>query len=146
VVGRERWAGFVLSRAGFLASGLVAMAAGGSLLGGPRRVASSPGVASRLGAAAPAATDRIDLVVSKQGFRPGRIAVRKGEAVRLSLTSGDGEHCFALDAFRIEKRVVPGRPSVVDLTPDRAGTFPFYDCLASDSGDEARQGRLVVTE
>lgn len=129
-MGRERWAAFVVSRAGFLASGLVvvALAVGGSLL------------------AAPAAVERIDVVVSKQGFRPVRISARKGEAVRLSLTSGDGEHCFALDAFRIEKRVVPGRPSVVDLTPDRAGTFPFYDCLASDSGDEARRGRLVVTD
>ncbi len=139
----------MVSRAGFIASGLVAIAAGGltlpgageaSLLGAPSSLARS------LAVAAPATVDRIDLVVSKQGFRPGRISVRKGEAVRLSLTSGDGEHCFALDAFRIEKRVVPGRPSVVDLTPDRAGTFAFYDCLASDSGDEARQGRLVVTE
>jgi heme/copper-type cytochrome/quinol oxidase subunit 2 len=139
VAGRERRAGFVLSRAGFVASGLVALAAG-SLLGAPSGLALSHVVA------APAAVDRIDLLVSKQGFRPGRIAVRKGEAVRLSVTSGDGEHCFALDAFRIEKRVVPGRPSFVDLTPDRAGTFAFYDCLAPDPGDEARQGRLVVTE
>jgi heme/copper-type cytochrome/quinol oxidase subunit 2 len=100
-----------------------------------------PGLAP--GFAAPA--DRIEIAVSRQGFRPDHIATRKGEPIRISLTTSDGEHCFALDAFRVEKRVVPGRPSVVDLTPDRAGTFPFYDCLA-DAGQKGTQGRLVVTE
>jgi len=98
-----------------------------------------PGLAP--GFAAP--VDRIEVAVSGQGFRPDRITTRKGEPIRISLTTTDGEHCFALDAFRVEKRVVPGRPSVVDLTPDRAGTFPFHDCLADDKG---KQGRLVVTE
>ena len=98
------------------------------------------------GAASPAATaDRVEVTVSRQGFRPDRVTIRKGEPVRLSLTSSDGEHCFAVDAFRIEKRVVVGRPSVVDLTPDRTGAFAFYDCLA-DPGSETKAGTLVVAE
>ncbi len=98
------------------------------------------------GSASPASTaDRIEVSVSRQGFRPDHLALRKGEAVRLSLTSSDGEHCFAVDAFRIEKRVVAGRPSVVDLTPDRAGSFAFYDCLAGP-GSETKAGTLVVAE
>jgi cytochrome c oxidase subunit II len=101
---------------------------------------------SSVGAASPAGTaERVEVTVSRQGFRPDRVTVRKGEPVRLSLTSSDGEHCFAVDAFRIEKRVVVGRPSVVDLTPDRAGTFVFYDCLA-DPGGETKPGKLVVAE
>jgi cytochrome c oxidase subunit 2 len=97
-------------------------------------------------AASPAATaDRINVTVSRLGFRPDRVTIRKGEPVRLSLTTSDDEHCFAVDAFRIEKRVVAGRPSVVDLTPDRAGTFAFYDCLADPKG-ETRSGTLVVAE
>ena len=64
--------------------------------------------------------------------------------MRLNVTSADGEHCFALEAFRVEKRVVPGRTTVVDLTPDRAGTFPFYDCLVPEG--EKRAGELVVSE
>ena len=96
-------------------------------------------------AARAASPDRIDVSVSRRGFQPERIAVRKGEPVRFSLSTSDGEHCFAVDAFRVEKRVVPGRQSVVDLTPDRAGTFPFYDCLA-DPGGDPRPGTLVVTE
>jgi heme/copper-type cytochrome/quinol oxidase subunit 2 len=88
--------------------------------------------------------DRFALSVSKSGFRPARVDVRRGEPVRLSITSADGEHCFALDAFRVEKRVVPGKATVLDLTPDKAGTFPFYDCLAPEG--ERREGQLVVAE
>jgi heme/copper-type cytochrome/quinol oxidase subunit 2 len=87
------------------------------------------------------AVDRFDVLVSKGGFRPARLDARRGEPVRLNISSADGEHCFALDAFRVEKRIVPARVTVVDLTPDKAGTFPFYDCLAPE-----RTGELVVSE
>ncbi len=90
------------------------------------------------------AAERLELSVSKAGFRPARLTVRRSEPVRLSISSADGEHCFALDAFRVEKRVVPGRSAIVDLIPDRAGTFPFHDCLAPEG--EARTGQLVVIE
>ncbi|HYR62664.1 MAG TPA: cupredoxin domain-containing protein, partial [Actinomycetota bacterium] len=50
-----------------------------------------------------------DVVASRSGFSPSVIHARKGEAVHLRLTSRDQEHCFAVDAFRIEKRIVPGR-------------------------------------
>jgi cytochrome c oxidase subunit 2 len=99
------------------------------------------------GAATPSSTaDRVEVTVSRQGFRPDRVTIRKGEPVRLSLTSSDGEHCFAVDAFRIEKRVVAGRPSVVELTPDRTGSFPMYDCLADPKNSETRAGTLIVAE
>jgi len=90
------------------------------------------------------AAERLELSVSKAGFRPARLTVRRGEPVRLSISSADGDHCFALDAFRVEKRVTPARPAIVDLVPDRTGTFPFYDCLAPEG--ESRTGQLVVTE
>jgi heme/copper-type cytochrome/quinol oxidase subunit 2 len=64
--------------------------------------------------------------------------------VRLLLRSADGEHCFAVDALRIEKRIEPGRATRVELTPDRVGTLTFYCCL--EPGDERQRGRLVVGE
>ena len=77
---------------------------------------------------------------------PARVVVRRGETTHLSLTSEDGEHCFAIDARRIEKRVVAGRATKLELAPERTGTFPFYCCL--ESGDQAQleRGELVVTE
>ena len=87
-----------------------------------------------------------DVAASRSGFSPSVIHARKGEAVHLRLTSRDQEHCFAVDAFRIEKRVVPGRTTTVDITPDRAGTFPYYCCLEKGDAAETERGRLIVAE
>ena len=87
-----------------------------------------------------------DVAVSRSGFVPSVIHARKGEAIHLRVTSKDQEHCFAVDAFRIEKRVVPGRTTAVDLTPDKAGTFPYYCCLETGAAAETERGRLVVAE
>ena len=99
-----------------------------------------------LGPAVTGWTDTIELVASSDGFRPKVVNVRKGDAVRLSLVSADGEHCFALDAWRIEKRVRAGKPTVVDIAPEKAGSFPFYCCLETGAAAEREHGRLVVTE
>jgi len=95
---------------------------------------------------APPPERTVEVVVSRSGFAPVTVEARKGETIHLRLTSGDQEHCFALEAFRIEKRVAPGRTTAVDLTPDRAGSFPFYCCLESGAAAETERGRLVVGE
>lgn len=83
-----------------------------------------------------------EVVATKSGWRPGVLNVKKGEVVRLSLKTEGEERCFALDELRIEKRIVPGRATPLEFTPDRAGTFSYYDCLEP----ETRRGRLVVSE
>jgi plastocyanin len=90
------------------------------------------------------AVEEIELVASNAGFQPALLRLRRGDPVRLKLRTQDGEHCFAVDAFRIEKRVVPGRATSVDLTPDRAGEFPFYCCLEPENAK--LRGRIVVSE
>ena len=89
---------------------------------------------------------QIEIRVSRQGFDPAVVTLRKGETVRVVLSSADGEHCFAVDALRVEKRIRPGRSTVFDLTPDRAGRFPFYCCLASGKAAEVERGELIITE
>jgi len=96
--------------------------------------------------AAPAPDLTVAVVVSREGFQPREISVRKGETVRLAVKSADGEHCFAVDDLRVEKRVLPGRTTNVDVTPDKAGSFPFYCCLETGAAAEKQRGRLIVTE
>ena len=62
--------------------------------------------------------------------------------MRLRVTATDGEHCLAVDELRIEKRLLPGKPLLLELTPDRAGTFDVYCCL--DPTDA--RGRLIVAD
>jgi cupredoxin-like protein len=95
-------------------------------------------------AAAPYET--LEVVASRQGFQPRVVNVRRGQPVRLLLTTADVEHCFALDALRVEKRIVPDKTTVLDLTPDRSGTFPFYCCLETDAAADTENGRLVIIE
>jgi heme/copper-type cytochrome/quinol oxidase subunit 2 len=96
-----------------------------------------------LAAPAPGAAE-LEVAVSNRGFSPARISVRKGEVLKVVLTSVDQEHCFALDALRIEKRVLPGKRTPLEIVADRAGTFAFHCCL--EPGNEALRGRLVVSE
>jgi heme/copper-type cytochrome/quinol oxidase subunit 2 len=91
-------------------------------------------------------TNPVEVVASKTGFRPRLLNVRKGETLRLALRTADQEHCFALDAFRIEKRLRPGRTILVEITPEKAGSFPFQCCLESGSAAETERGQLVVTD
>jgi len=90
--------------------------------------------------------DTVDVVASERGFEPRVINVHKGEPVRLRLTTSDREHCFAIDALRVEKRIVPGKATVLELTPGKAGTFPFSCCLETGAAAEKEHGRLVVVE
>jgi hypothetical protein len=39
-----------------------------------------------------------------------------------------------------------GQPTRLELTPERAGTFPFYCCLEGGQQAERERGELVVTE
>jgi heme/copper-type cytochrome/quinol oxidase subunit 2 len=95
---------------------------------------------------APPVEQTVEIAVSRSGFAPAVVHARKGETLHLRLTSRDQEHCFAIDAFRIEKRVVPTHATLVDLTPDRAGTLPFYCCLESGKAAEVERGGIVVGE
>jgi heme/copper-type cytochrome/quinol oxidase subunit 2 len=87
------------------------------------------------------ARESLEVVASREGFQPDEIRLHKGETFRLVLSTADEEHCFAVDELRIEKRIVPGKKTVFDLTPAEAGTFVFYCCL-----DRDLKGSLVVTE
>jgi len=103
--------------------------------------------ASAVAAAAPARGGAgVEVRASKRGFEPSQLTLRRGESVRIVLSSADAEHCFAIDALRIEKRIVPGRSTTVDLTPDRAGVFPFYCCLESGEAAAVERGQITVAE
>jgi heme/copper-type cytochrome/quinol oxidase subunit 2 len=104
-------------------------------------------LAGATAALAPAPTGpSVELKVSRRGFEPSRVVLRRGEATRLVISTAEPEHCFAVDGLRIEKRVTADRPARLELTPERTGTFPFYCCVESGKQAEIERGELVVTE
>ncbi len=82
------------------------------------------------------------LSIGPSGFEPRRVSVPLG-TVRFVVTSTEGDHCFAIPALDVEKRVRPARALEVDVTFDRAGDFPFRCCVEPAGATET--GVIVVT-
>ena len=103
-------------------------------------------VAALATAAAAPAGPTVEVKVSRSGYEPARIVVRRGETARLLIAATDAEPCFAIDALRVEKRVRRGEVTRLELTPERAGGFPFYCCLETGEAAAVERGQLTVTE
>ena len=88
----------------------------------------------------------VEVRASKRGFEPSRLTLRRGETTRIVLSSADVEHCFAIDALRVEKRIVPGRTTALELTPERTGVFPFHCCLETGEAARTETGEIEVVE
>lgn len=77
-------------------------------------------------------------------FNPDPIEVNIGDTVRITITSQDVAHGFALDEFGVNAFLRPGIASSVEFVADRAGTFRFYCTVPCGSGHSGMLGRLIV--
>lgn len=110
------------------------------------------GLAVAAGMAAPRAQDtapssRTVTVIAENGrFTPDRIDATKNDLVTVTLRSGDRAYSFAIDAYRLMKRVGAGDAVTFSFRADQAGKFPFYCTLSNDEVCRAMRGTLVVSE
>jgi len=76
-------------------------------------------------------------------FEPKQITLRKGETVRLSVTSQDVQHGFFSRPLKIDADLTPGQTADVVVTPQQAGTYT----IICDHFCGAQHGnmKLVVT-
>ena len=86
----------------------------------------------------------ITLAARNYRFAPDRIEVTQGDLVRLVIRSEDNAYSFAIDEYRIVRRVPPGGTTAFEFRADRPGTFRFYSNLTNDSGHAEMEGQLVV--
>ncbi len=93
----------------------------------------------------PAQNRRDFIIVTKDHtFTPGKLEVTQDDLVKITLTSEDLPASFAIDAYRIIKRVA-GKTSVTfEFRADQIGTFPFYCNLTKDPGCKGMRGVLTV--
>jgi cytochrome c oxidase subunit II len=87
----------------------------------------------------------IKIVAKKFEFVPGEIRVKQGETVTLQFTAPEVPMGFNLADFKLRADIMPGRPTSVELTPDRAGTFTFLCDVFCGTGHEDMSGSLIVT-
>jgi heme/copper-type cytochrome/quinol oxidase subunit 2 len=110
------------------------------------------GVIGAVAMAAAAAQDtapsrRTFTVVAREGrFAPDRLDVAKNDLVTITLQSGDAAYSFAIDAYRLMKRVGAGDAVTFSFRADQVGRFVFYCSLSTDDRCREMRGTLVVND
>jgi cytochrome c oxidase subunit 2 len=110
------------------------------------RVALGIGVAAMVGPALADDPPVIHITAKRFEYRPHTLTLKKGAPVVFELTALDRVHGFNLPDFGVRTDVVPGRPTRIRVTPDRAGEFVFHCDVFCGDGHEEMSGTLIVTE
>ena len=84
------------------------------------------------------------LVAREYRFSPDRLEVTQDDLVRVTIRSEDVAYSFAIDEYRIVRRVPAGASTTFEFRADRAGSFRFYSNLTNDPGHRQMQGQLIV--
>jgi heme/copper-type cytochrome/quinol oxidase subunit 2 len=119
--------------------------AGVLLLGAGALLMARP-LAKRLLAQDQAPPNRPEFTLVARGYRytPDRLDVTQDDLVKLTIRSEDFTYSFAIDEYRIVRRVPAGGTTTFEFHADRAGTFRFYSNLTGEGGHADMQGQLVV--
>lgn len=79
-------------------------------------------------------------------FSQDTITVKKGQPVRITLTSVDMPHNFAVDELGVQGEIFqPGQTGNTDFTPDKVGEFEFY-CAVGQHRQKGMVGKLKVID
>jgi len=98
-----------------------------------------------LSAQEPAQNRREFTIVAKDHvFTPNKLDVSQDDLVKITLRSEDVPVSFAIDAYRIVKRVAGHTTVTFEFRADQAGTFPFYCNLTVDRDCKDMKGTLSV--
>ena len=86
----------------------------------------------------------VHVVARRFVFEPDTIEARVGQPLVLRFTSPEVPMGFALPDYKLRADLMPGRETVVRLTPDRAGSFAFVCDVFCGNGHENMSGTLEV--
>ena len=95
---------------------------------------------------APPSEKVVKIVAQRFMYTPNEIHLKKGESVTLEFTSMDFVHCFKVPDLGLRADLPPARKTLVRLSPQKAGRFPFLCDNFCGSGHEEMNGVIVVTE
>ncbi len=77
-------------------------------------------------------------------FNPSVITVNKGDKVKLTITSVDVAHGFAISDFNINERLEPRQTTNIEFVADKSGEFTFFCSVQCGSGHSSMRGQLIV--
>lgn len=86
----------------------------------------------------------INVIAKQWDFDPNEIIVSQGDTVKLTVTSIDVNHGFAIPAYGIDEFLSPGDEVAFEFVADKKGSFPFLCSVVCGSGHGRMRGTLVV--
>jgi nitrosocyanin len=89
----------------------------------------------------------VEMTAKQWEFNPNTVTVKKGDRVKLVITSQDVTHGFSLPDFGVSSVLLePGQATNVEFTADKTGDFTFRCSNFCGTGHSGMTGKLVVTE
>jgi len=86
-----------------------------------------------------------NMTAKRFSFEPNEIIVQKGDKVRLTITSLDTTHGFAISEYGININIIGGETITKEFIAYKKGEFNFACSVFCGSGHSEMKGRLVVT-
>lgn len=79
-------------------------------------------------------------------FKPNEIRVKKGEKIKIVMTSKDMMHDFNIDELSVKMPITKsGTTGTVEFTANQAGTFEYY-CSVGQHRANGQVGTLIVED
>jgi len=88
----------------------------------------------------------ITMTAKKYEFSPDTVRLKRGDHVKLVITSLDRDHGIKIEGYQIEKKLPKGEAVTIELVADKAGTFPFKCSTFCGMGHGKMKGQLIVEE
>mgnify|MGYP001170779952 CR=1 FL=1 len=79
-------------------------------------------------------------------FSPDKIVVKKGDLVRIYVTSRDVPHGVYIKEYGINISAKKGKPEKIEFVAEEAGRFPILCSLYCGRGHHAMKAELIVEE
>ena len=64
--------------------------------------------------------------------------------MRITATSEDVQHGFAISEYGINQTINPGEQTVIEFTADKNGSFTYYCSIFCGMGHRSMKGTLIV--
>lgn len=93
----------------------------------------------------------IEIRAFQYNWDPENIVVKKGEKIKLFIASEDAPHGFEIEGFtipnwNIDKPIIKGKVSVIEFTPNEAGSWEMVCTVYCGPGHNGMKGKFIVRE
>ena len=88
--------------------------------------------------------EEFTMTVKQFAYTPDTITVKQGDRVRITATSEDVQHGFAINEYKINATINPGQQTVIEFVADKKGTFTYYCSIFCGMGHRSMKGTLIV--